>query len=124
MSIHHKKLFGAYEVHCLLNLILTEWQLFDGVAYYLKHTFCQHGIAWLVQVISAAIEDIKQPLFWLVLAINIETMHLHVFANETYQEHKFKNLNTDVFLVSTFGEHSEQVLSIELPSLKEHFDQL
>ena len=51
-------------------------------------------------------------------------MHIDVLAKEAYHEYQLIHLDTNVFLVTAFLKHSEQVLSIILPSLKEYFDEL
>jgi hypothetical protein len=51
-------------------------------------------------------------------------MHVDVLAKEAYHEYQLIYFNANVFLVTAFLKHTEQVLSIKLPSLKEYFDEL
>ena len=51
-------------------------------------------------------------------------MQVDVLAKEAYNEYQLIHLDTNVFLVTAFLKHSEQVLAIILPSLKEYFDKL
>jgi hypothetical protein len=51
-------------------------------------------------------------------------VHIDVLAKEAYHEYQLIYLDPNVFLVTAFLKHTEQVLAIVLPSLKEYFDKL
>ncbi len=51
-------------------------------------------------------------------------MHVNVLAKEAYHEYQLIHFYANVFLVTAFLKHTEQVLSIVLSSLKEYFDEL
>lgn len=110
-------------MHGRLNLFLCEGELFEGVPCNLEDALSEHRVAPLMQVIGCTVEYVELLSLFL-LAVLVDLPLRAIFTEEAYEEHEFKYFQSNVFLVTTLREHSEEILPIEHPLFKEHFDQM